>query len=343
MNSILIVNVNWVGDVVFSSPVFKALKEKYPQAKISCMAVPRVREVLECIPCIDDIIIYDEKGKHKGIFQKIKFVLGLRRRKFDIAFLLHRSLTRALLVFFAGISQRVGYDEKGRGFLLTHKTLALPGMVHRSDHYLNVIESYGITLKDRTTNLVVSKQAQHDIIEELNANDIKPDDFIVAINPGGNWDLKRWSVQNFFLLINRLVQDKNIKVIVSGAQKDDLFIKEIIQGSFGHQVISLAGRTTLKQLMALMERANVVVSADSGPMHLANSVGTDVVAIFGPTRPEITGPRGKGRAFILQDDVGCNRQACYYLECPDNICMQSITVERVLDAVREVQNQKNTG
>src|SRR3989338_11661837 len=110
MKRILVVNVNWVGDVIFSSPVFKALKKAYPDARISCLAVPRVKGILESIPYVDDIIEYDEKGKHRTPLGKLGLILRLRLRHFDGAFLLHRSLTRALFVFFAGISVRVGYD-----------------------------------------------------------------------------------------------------------------------------------------------------------------------------------------------------------------------------------------
>ena len=115
MKKILVINANWVGDVVFSAPLFRALKEAYPQAHVSCLAVPRVKEVLESIPDLDEMIIYDERGKHRSPLAKIQLILELKHQRFDIAFLLHRSLTRALLVFLAGIPQRVGYDTKGRG------------------------------------------------------------------------------------------------------------------------------------------------------------------------------------------------------------------------------------
>jgi ADP-heptose:LPS heptosyltransferase len=163
MQRILVVNVNWLGDVIFSSPVFKALKEAYPEARISCMAVPRVRDVLESIPCIDEIITYDEKGRHGNPIAKLKLIMQLRRKRFDIAFLLHRSLTRALLVYCAGIPVRVGYDEKNRGQFLTHKVNYLEGQVHRSDHYLNIIESYGVAVRDRQCRLNVGEDAQKGI------------------------------------------------------------------------------------------------------------------------------------------------------------------------------------
>ena len=139
MKRILVVNVNWLGDVIFSSPIFKALKEAYPQVHISCLALPRVKEVLESIPYIDEIIVYDEKGRHWNPFAKLGLVWSLRRRHFDVAFLLHRSLTRALLVYFAGIPQRVGYDAKGRGRFLTHEVEPLDDQVHRCDYYLNIL------------------------------------------------------------------------------------------------------------------------------------------------------------------------------------------------------------
>ena len=160
MDRILVVNVNWLGDVIFSAPVFKALKEVYPQARISCLAVPRVKEVLESIPFIDEIIVYDEKGRHWNPLAKLKFILELRRKHFDVAFLLHRSLTRAFLVYLAGIPRRVGYDAKNLGRLLTHVVDPLDGQAHRSDHYLNIIESYGVPVKDRRCQLDVSLEAE---------------------------------------------------------------------------------------------------------------------------------------------------------------------------------------
>ena len=135
MKRILVVNVNWMGDVIFSSPIFKAIKEAYPQAQISCLAPSRVREIVESIPGVDEMIDFEEKGKHWSPWGKWQLIQELRRRKFDAAFLLHCSLTRALLVFLAGIPLRVGYDTKGRGIFLTQKVSALNDeKIHRQDH-----------------------------------------------------------------------------------------------------------------------------------------------------------------------------------------------------------------
>ena len=337
MERILVVNVNWVGDVIFSSPIFKALKEAHPNVRIACLAVPRVREVLESIPFVDEIIVYDEKGKHWNPLAKLMLILQLRRKRFDVAFLLHRSLTRAILVFLAGIPQRVGYDEKKRGKFLTHKVDFLDEQVHRSDHYLNVIESFGIPVHDRQCQLSVSQKAQKDVEEILKSHDINKNDYLIVVNPGGNWDLKRWSTENYSRLILGFIASQNIKIVISGTQKDSLLFKEM-NGLVLHEAINLTGKTNLKQLIALMSRANIVVSADSGPLHMANSVGSTVIGLYGPTRPEITGPRGSGKAFVLQYNVGCNKEPCYYLKCPDNICMKSITVDDVKDIIKQIRN-----
>ena len=339
MNNILVVNVNWVGDVIFSTPVFKALKRTYPKARVSALAVPRVKEILESCPFVDEIIIYDEKGAHKSPFAKLKLIEELKTRKFDVAFLLHRSLTRALLVYWAGIPQRVGYDTKGRGFFLTHKVKPIGNIdqIHRCDYYLNVIESFGVKVDDRTCELRVNDEARQTIEETLKKNGIASQDFLIVVNAGGNWDLKRWPKVNFARLIDCLEGENNIKVVIPGAKKDKELIQEITQLT-SHKPVILTGQTSLKELAALLKRANLVIAADTGPLHLANCVGTSVIGLFGPTRPEVTGPRGKGRFIILQNDVGCNPVPCYRLDCPSNVCMQSISVEDVINEVKRIRD-----
>ncbi|MCK5580546.1 MAG: lipopolysaccharide heptosyltransferase II [Candidatus Omnitrophica bacterium] len=329
--NILVFNVNWLGDVIFSVPVFRALKEAYPDAKVCCLAVPRVKDIAECCPYIDELIIYDEQGGHRGLIGKIKLVWRLRKKYFDIAFLLHQSWTRSLLIYLAGVPVRVGYDFKKRGKLLTHKVELPEGMPHRSDHYLNVIESYGVKVKDRSCELAVLPEAKMAADRLLAKANIFPHDKVVMVNTGGNWDLKRWPIENFVELVKRLDQELQVKVVIPGAPKDVERAKEIARLSRVNPVI-LAGKTNLKELIALMGRADLVISSDSGPMHIASCVGTDVIGIFGPTRAEVTGPRGKGRSVIAQKDTECNRDACYKLDCPDNKCMKAVTVDDVMDA-----------
>lgn len=332
MNTILVVNVNWVGDVIFSTPIFKALRKKYPKALICCLAVPRVKAILEACPAIDETIVYDERGIHQSPLGKLRLILALRRKHFDIAFLLHRSWTRALLVYLAGIPERVGYDTKKRGWMLTHKVEPLSEQGHRCDHYINVIKSYGVSVEDRCCELTVSPQAKAEVERMLMQQDVTDKDFCIVVNAGGNWDLKRWPKENFARLIHRLVKELKAKVVIPGAMKD-VALAEEIAGLSKVSPIVLAGKTNLTLLIALMQRANLVVSSDSGPLHIANCVGTKTIGLFGPTRPEVTGPRERAKALILQKDVTCNLEPCYNLDCPDNVCMQAVTVDDCMEAV----------
>jgi len=335
MKKILVVNVNWIGDVIFSTPIFRALKVQYPQAAISCLCVPRVKEILESCPFVDEIIVYDEKGKHKYFLGKIKIILALWKRKFDIAFLLHRSWTRAFLIFCAGIPSRVGYDTKNRGKFLTSR-IELPGQnIHRSDFYLNVIETFGVPVGDRYTELAVSPQEKKETDQILWNENISPEDKMVVVHIGGNWDLKRWPQDNFAKLIRRIEEELHFKIVIPGTLKDARVADEIKE-STGMEGTVLAGKTNLKQLIALMKRADLVVSSDSGPLHIASSVGTNVIGLFGPTRPEITGPRGRGKSILLQKEIHCNQEPCYQLDCKDNICMKAVGVDEVFEKVKEI-------
>jgi len=186
--------------------------------------------------------------------------------------------------------------------------------------------------------LNVSPEAERDVGAILKSKNVRENDHLAVVHPGGNWNLKRWPPQSFSTLIGRLTKDLGVKVVVSGGAKDTALAKAI-SSALEPKPVLLTGKTNLKQLIALMKRAQCVISADSGPLHLANSVGTAVAGIYGPTRPEITGPRGGGRAHVLQRDVGCNREACYFLECPDNVCMQSVTVEEVFERVKQIRDQ----
>ena len=166
MNKILVVTVNWFGDTVFSTPVFRAIKQKDPGVRLCCLAVPRVVEALRQVPWVDEIIVYDEKGRDRWLWGKLKLIAHLRAQRFDAAVLLHGSWTRALLVFLAGIPVRAGYDTKKRGWLLTHRLPAVKGPVHRSDLYAKVLEPLGITVEDRTTFVELDAKAQAEVKEE---------------------------------------------------------------------------------------------------------------------------------------------------------------------------------
>jgi heptosyltransferase II len=338
---ILIFNVNWLGDVLFSTATIRNIRSNYPDAFIACIIPPRVQPVLEGNIYLDEIIVFDEKLKHKNPWQKLQFVNYLRKKKFDKVFLLHRSMSRALISWMAGIPERIGYYTSKRGFLLT-KALIAPDVqtVHRIDYYLNIIKGAGLAVSERHTDFFV-KQEDIAVVEEfLVRNSISEDDFIVGLNPGGNWEPKRWPPENFAALADKLADEFKAKIILTGSEKD-IDLAEEIRQDMRHGAVLACGKLTIKQFAVLANILNIFVSADSGPMHIANAVGSrKIFALFGPTDPKLTGPYPTENVVIIRKNLSC-RIPCYKVECPDNRCMKNITPEDVMAEIRRVFKTQN--
>lgn len=336
---ILIVEVNWLGDVLFSTPLIKAVRKKFKDAHIACMVVPDQKDVLSGNPNIDEIIIYDEKGRHKSALGKMRLTATLRKKHFGLAILLHRSFTRTLVMCMAGIPVRTGYVTKKRRRFLTHPVEAADTELHKVEYFLRIAESLGCDISDKDVETFVEESHIKRVEEILGKSGVKTSDFLVVVNPGGNWAPKRWSPGNYVELIDSLVEKYQVKIVISGAAKDEKLantIKSKVKEK--KRIVSLAGKTGLKELAALMKRANIVISGDSGPMHVAVSVKSNVLALFGPTSPELTGPYGSGHYKVIQNDIGCE-VPCYELTCSDHRCMDAIKVKDVLGAFEEMYNK----
>jgi heptosyltransferase-2 len=334
-DKILIFNVNWLGDVLFSTAVIRNIRYNFPDSYIACAIPERCRAVLEGNPHLNEIIIFDERGRHRGFVPKLRFISFLRSKEFDVAFLMRRSFTRALLCYLANIPERIGYYTAKRAWLLTKKIIPPDiNSMHRIDYYLSLIEQAGLIVKDRFTEFFVKKEHEQDINDFFAAHGILQDNKIAAVNPGGNWKLKRWAPDNFSKLCDKLIEEFNFKVVLTGDEKDRALVEDIMR-QMKYKAIGCAGEFNLKQTAALLQKVNVFISCDSGPLHIANAMGTPkIIAIFGPTSVRITGPYPPSeRVIILQKDTGC-KIPCYKLNCPDNRCMKEIKVQDVIAALR---------
>ncbi|MDP2905816.1 MAG: lipopolysaccharide heptosyltransferase II [Candidatus Omnitrophota bacterium] len=334
---ILIFNVNWLGDVLFSTAVIRNIRHNFPDSYIACIIPARCYQVLKGNPHLDEIIIFDEKDRHKGPLGLLNFAARLRDKKFDLVFLLHRSFTRALIARMAGIPQRIGYNVKRRGFLLTKKILQPhPDSLHRIDYYLNIIEQAGLKVEDRYADFFVDAKDAEFVEKFLEKNSARKGDFLVVLNPGGNWPLKRWPQECWAALADRLIKELNAMAVIAGSYNDKSRVDSII-GSMREKPIIACDLLNLKQLAALARKADLFITADTGPLHIANAVGTKlIIALFGPTSPALTGPVPDKNVIIIQKDVGC-KIPCYMTKCPDNRCMKAITVEDVMEKVRGIK------
>jgi len=331
---ILVWEVNWIGDVIFSSAFLRAIRKRFPDAYIACITVQSCKEVLEVNPNINEVIIYDEKLVHKGLLKKLKIIIDLRRKRFDAVFLLHRSLTRTLICLMGGIRKRIGYAYKKRNVFLTHKLKTTDKAHHRIEYFLGLARKMGADTEYQGIEFYVTDEDEAQAGQILNSNLVNDSDRLIAVNPGGNWAPKRWPARKYAELCDRLIQELKVKVIITGAEKDvDLYLN--IQEQMHEKAISVCGRTTLRQLGCVFKRSELLISADSGPLHIALAMKRKVIALFGPTSPEITGPYAGADCVVLQKDIGCVIP-CYEVDCVTNRCMDAISVDEVFDQAKKM-------
>lgn len=338
---ILIVNVNWVGDVIFSTPFIRSVRDTYPDSHIACLLHPRCYDVLKDNPRINEIIIYDEELAHRGLLGKLRLVMKLRKKRFDTAFLLHRSFTKALLTFLAGIGERIGYPSKRRAWLLTKVVDEPDEDIHKVEYFLNIAYNAGIIPKSRSYEFFITDAHRRAVDGFLKHSGVMQGDAIVVLCPGGNWDPKRWPKENFARLGDKLTERFGAKIIISGAKKDVQLADDIRKLMEWTPIVS-AGKTNLGELGALFERASAVVANDSGPMHLAVAMKANTIALFGPTSPHLTGPYGEGNYRVIVKQEECE-VPCYDLSCTDNRCMHAIKVEDVVGEIEAMIGSRPKG
>lgn len=338
-SNILIIEVNWLGDVLFSTPFIRAVRDADPDGYIACLVHPRCAEILEGNSAIDDIIVYDEEGRHRGIFGKLKLIFDLRRRHFDTVYVLHRSFTKALIGYLSGAKERIGYPTKNRKKLLT-RTVEEPDALeaHKVEYFLNLAEGACAAGKARGYEFFISDADRRKMKEYLSARGVAYGDKIIALCPGGNWDPKRWPKENFAALADMLASKYSSKVVITGGAKER-GLAEAIKAVMKAPAVVTCGDTTLKQLGAIFEMSLLVVANDTGSMHIAVAAGAMVIALFGPTSPDITGPYGKGHYRVVKSRIECE-VPCYDLSCGDNRCMKAISVGEVFETADKFLSQE---
>ncbi len=334
LQRVLVVLPNWVGDTLLATPVLRVVRQAHPRAFLATFGAPVCREVLAGNPHLDAQLVYDERGADRSLRARFALLRALRAQRFDTAFLLRRSLSRTLLLWLAGIRARVGYDE-GRGrWLLTHRMPPPVTPVHRAEQYLGLVRALGMTAAVDGCDFVVAADQQQRMDQWLArvrpAGDRRT---LVALNTGANWPHKRWPEERFAALAQRVQRELDAAVVLTGGPRDGALAQRIAAGVVPPPLSAAGVTTSLQELGALFRRCAVVVSNDSGPMHVAAGLRVPLVALFGPTAPSLTGPYGRGPWTVLHHPDCCPQVPCYHAGPPAHPGMASITVDEVFDAV----------
>ncbi len=335
---ILIFELNWLGDILFSMPFIRAIRKAFPEAYISCVVVPRYAELLTNNPWINDVHALSDNNKISSIREKIAFIRMIKKENYDTCFLLKPSSSKAVMAALAGIPERIGFA--GKKAPLTREVDMPPAGVHRVDQLLSLAGPVGVTRADGTYEYFFpgeNDQKADALLHKVGGGVSR----IAAINPGGNWNPKRWPAENFIKLAKMLIANfQNLEVMVTGAQKDMDLTDSIVEKVGDKRCYSLAGKTKLNELAALFKKCDLVISSDSGPLHLASAMEITTIGLFGPTSHKITGQRGRAKNIVIAKDVGC-QIPCYVEECDkDYECMKAITAEEVFEAAKKVLSEQ---
>ncbi len=336
---------NWIGDAVMSLPALEALRRRYPGAEIVLVAKPWVSELFWGYAAVNRLIVYDSESEHRGAGGFWKLVRGLRSEHFDAAILFQNAFHAAWMARLAGIRWRVGYARDGRGMLLTEAVEVPPRAAygHHAYYYLQLLFRAGLISKPEPVEpmekvgLAVEKAEKAWARKHIESLGLHGPRLLVGLSPGASFGpAKRWPVEQYADLADRLIGALGADVLIFGSVAEKP-LAEAIAREMEHTPTIVAGQTTLRQLMALLAQCRMIVTNDSGPMHLAAALGVPVVAIFGSTDERATGPLGPHARVVKQAAV-CS--PCGLRECPiDFRCMMGVSVESVhraaLEAVKE--------
>lgn len=336
IHRILVIRTDRIGDVLLNIPAIRALKYSF-NSSVAALVNPAAKELLEGIPEIDEIISFDEERWNKNIFARLSLLRQLRKGRFDLAVILNPNKRFHILTYLAGIPLRLGYDRKW-GFLLTHKIedKKFQGQKHEVKYNLDLVRSIGADTDNQRIYIKIDEEEMHFIKELLLKYGIKDKDLIIAIHPYSSNPAKCWPKENYAFVEDELYSRFGAKVVIIGGARERSSAMKLISLS-KYPPINLCGKLTLKQLAAFFQKCSMLISNDSGPVHIAAATGTPTVVIFGRNIPGVSpkrwGPWGSGH-IVLHKDPGC--RPCLDRDCPyDFRCLTSITPEEVLQAAQK--------
>ena len=344
--NILIIKLSAIGDVIHTLPVLNALRTFYPDANITWLVEEAAADLVTGHEALDRILVSRRKQwikqlktplRKPAILEIFRFIRDLRDTRYDLILDLQALLKSGMLVALAKGGRKVGFGpgmaHQEYSYLFLNEWIPAVSMeIHALERGLMLIEKIGIphdAVEYKIPVTIRDRQRADALLKSHQARGRGP---LIAINPVAKWETKLWDVASFSRLADGLVEKYNATVIFTGSPADRGYIDAILL-EMDAIAENLAGKTSLKVLAALYEKSDLLISTDTGPMHLGAAVGLPVVALFGPTAPWRTGPFGPGHK-VVRSEIACS--PCFNRHCDTIDCMKNITVEQVLTEIREL-------
>jgi lipopolysaccharide heptosyltransferase II len=351
---VLIINPFGIGDVLFTTPIIRNIRENFPNAYIGYICNIRTVEILKANPYLDAVFVFErdyyralwKESKLKCIREFKAFWDAIKKDKFDVTIDLSLGKDYSFFSWLAGIKKRIGFNFKNRGRFLTNK-ININGYEnkHVVEYYLDLLKYLNINYKGVHLDLFISDKAKEWSQDFLSANGISKQDILVAIIPGGgaSWgkdaSIKHWSLEGFAKVADKLAGEYSAKILIMGDSKDQDSCVGVVK-EMKTEAIKCCGKTDIMQFASLLSRCNLAITNDGGPLHVAVSVGIETVAIFGPVDDRIYGPYPRNNKHrVIKTDLSC--QPCYHrFKLPpcarDRECLRNVNVDEVFQAAKEL-------
>ena len=345
--NILIIRLSAIGDVINVLPALRLLRSHFPNSRITWLVEDRASEILRDHPDVDEVIVYPRKKWQSGILrvnrslniisESLSFYKRLRRNHYDLVIDFQGNLKSAVMNLITGSGNRLGFGKghcKEFNYLSTqYQAYPAAKKTHRIDKNLSLIKELGIETRFLRPELPVTKEDEEYISEFINKN-THPSLPIIIIHPGTSkfGSFKQWSPQNYTLLADMILQKYEANIIFTWGSDEINAVKEIVK-KMKHKALPACETKSIKQLVALINRATLFIGGDTGPLHIASIMGIPVVGIYGPKDPAIYGPYDS-KAIVIKKDVPCS--PCKKRTCGDPICMTSILPEDVFRGVEKL-------
>lgn len=340
---ILVVRTDRIGDLIVSTPVFKALKDAYPSCHITALVRTYTKGLLVNNPNVDEIIVYDSSERKSGLKGFLELVKLVKSKNFDVAVVLFSNFRIGLLTFLASIPKRIAPATKIAQFFYTERVVQRrsKAIKHEADYNLDLLATFGVENVNKEVGLWVndkSEEASFEYLQKEGLTEAWTNSKLIGIHPGCGDSAKNWEPERYAQLADRLISENGYSVILSGSPGEAALLSSIKEMMHNEPSIYKSGG--ILDFAALLKKTSVFVSSSTGPMHMAAAVGTPTVSIFCPIRvctPIRWGPIGNKQHILLPDVPQCEK--CIKEECEHYNCMEKISIDSVLNCVTDLAGQ----
>lgn len=335
---ILIVKLSSIGDVVHTLPALGVLRRAYPDAEIDWIVEEAASTLLKGHPMIDELIVVRRRGWKKDFFGSRRVARSLKAKRYDMVIDFQGLFKSAIWVYMSKGKRRIGFGggREMSSLALSDKLPPYDKEMHAVDRYL-LLARYAAGVEGEETSedapVYIADEDKATVRRLLVEAGVGKDEPFFVVSTHARWITKLWNETNFSDLIGLVSRCYKMRPVIIGSEMEREKAARIAEKSHP-DVVDLSGKTNLRELMALLNDAEFLITLDSGPMHMAAAVGTPVVAIFGPTAPWRTGPYGKDHKVVRREELEC--APCFLRVCDDIKCMEDITPEDVIKHIDEL-------